>query len=194
MVKAVATREEKAEWPTRAEVARELKVSHSTVRRWQDEGKLRCESIDGVFRFDPTSVEEAKAEKGIARDTEEELRAANELAQVSTQAASRAMSMVLDAAQKLFERYERDAASRAEYIAKLEASNQQQREAFEAAKSEENARELARKQIEHEMAVRDMIAKSIAEVAVPVVAAKVTEYLSKTPPPSPEASKTNGGA
>ena len=50
------------------EVAHQLNISTSTVRRWMDKGTIVAQKVGGQWRFDPNKIQEAY-EKGVLSNT-----------------------------------------------------------------------------------------------------------------------------
>src|SRR6476646_10362081 len=57
---ATAAVDPRKNWPSRAEAAKRLGVSHSTIRRWQSTGALTAADVEGTWRFDPSELDELK--------------------------------------------------------------------------------------------------------------------------------------
>lgn len=133
-------------WLTRAQAAKQLDVTVTTIRRWEKEGKLQGKTINGVFKFPASSVDAMKGEEDMTPQAI--IDAAVHGMQVATKHVEALVGLITAPIAKLVEGSAVEATALRARIAQLEDKNFAMLQDAEKAATMVHERELATKAFE----------------------------------------------
>lgn len=153
--------------------AEEVKRIFGRSIRWLEDQvvnhRVRTSEMRGVARYHKDDIASLVSEETTEKAQADALRTATSLAAQAESTLTKVLAMLLDNNGKLYDRMHEEISSGREYIEKLEASNMAQRAAAENALSLEQSRVLERQKAEHDMALRERVAKSLTDFGLPIV-------------------------
>jgi hypothetical protein len=133
-------------WLTRAQAAKRLDVTVTTIRRWEKEGKLQGKNVNGTFKFPASSVAAMTGEEDMSPQAI--IDAAVHGMQVATKHVEALVGLITAPIAKLVEGSAAEAVALRERVAKLEDKNFAMLQDAEKAASLAHERELATKMFE----------------------------------------------